>query len=480
MTNKAHRSVPGNLREPSISVRWMDDPVVAFANSGVHTDPKIGIPLYGPRSFGTPRHPAEIHVGYVGEMEAIEKVRRFVQECTKGVAAADRQNGSVAFPGLHSDVGFRIKLIESDALIEPITVAEKDKLLQQSGLHAKFDGLLSLFEEKVSILCDKDYPLDYIFLALSEDIYSKLRILKQSPTSPPPHRSLRRALKARLMKFGAPTQLIRDSTTGYTDDERDLQDLATRAWNLFTAMYYKAGGLPWSPIGLEPSTCFVGVSFYRPLGEPSSIRASIAQAFDEFGEGLILRGQKFRWNQQIDKSPHLGSEHAEQLISEVLHRYQLECNHTPKRIVIHKSSRFDPEERAGFTKAMVGVSRYDLLTVGKTSAFRLLRAGTYPPLRGTAAIFGDNHLLYTTGYLRGSNTYPHGHVPSPLRIIDHYGDTPKEQLLRELLILTKMNWNSANVDGAYPITLQFARLVGEILQEIPQNMIPNVKYAYYM
>ena len=64
--------------------------------------------------------------------------------------------------------------------------------------------------------------------------------------------------------------------------------------------------------------------------------------------------------------------------------------------------------------------------------------------------------------------------------MDHYGDTPEEQLLMEIFILTKMNWNSASVDGAIPITLQFARLVGEILREVPENQIPNPKYIYYM
>jgi hypothetical protein len=71
-------------------------------------------------------------------------------------------------------------------------------------------------------------------------------------------------------------------------------------------------------------------------------------------------------------------------------------------------------------------------------------------------------------------------VPAPLRIVDHYGDTSKNQLLKELFVLTKMNWNTANVDGAFPITLQFARLVGEILKEFPENETPNPKYIYYM
>ena len=43
-----------------------------------------------------------------------------------------------------------------------------------------------------------------------------------------------------------------------------------------------------------------------------------------------------------------------------------------------------------------------------------------------------------------------------------------------------MNWNSANVDGSLPITLQFARKVGNIMREIPADSIPNPKYLFYM
>jgi hypothetical protein len=64
--------------------------------------------------------------------------------------------------------------------------------------------------------------------------------------------------------------------------------------------------------------------------------------------------------------------------------------------------------------------------------------------------------------------------------VDHYGDSTKAQLLNEILCLTKMNWNTANVDGDFPNTLQFARLVGEILREIPHDRTPNQKYSFYM
>jgi hypothetical protein len=471
------------LQTPQMTLQWLEEPELSFGNSQTHTNPKIGIPLFGPKSLNTSRHKSQVHIGFVGEPDAIEKVKRFLSDCSKGILAVDVENGSQSFPGISTEQGFGFEIVQSDSLVQKITSSEKELIKKNESLESQFSATLDLIEEKVSILCEQDHPLDYIFIVLTESVYNDIRVVK---TFDPilgkgrVTRNFRRALKARLMKYNKPTQIIRDSTTEHTSDERAMQDLATRAWNIITGMYFKVGGLPWGPTGLEPATCFVGISFFHPFGEPSYMRASIAQAFNEHGDGLVLRGQKFKWDDEIGKSPHLTQTLANQLVTEVIHRYQMELKQKPRRVVIYKSSRFEPAERDGFKNALVEVPEYDLVTVGTSGNFRLFRSGEYPPLRGTIMNVGKNHFLYTTGYVPELKKYPHGHVPAPLRIVDHYGDTSKNQLLQELFVLTKMNWNTANVDGAFPITLQFARLVGEILKEFPEDEIPNPKYIYYM
>jgi hypothetical protein len=66
-------------------------------------------------------------------------------------------------------------------------------------------------------------------------------------------------------------------------------------------------------------------------------------------------------------------------------------------------------------------------------------------------------------------------------VADHNGgDTSRRDLLKEILLLTKMNWNSANYAESLPITLRFASLVGDILREIPPHIKPQRRYAFYM
>jgi hypothetical protein len=70
-----------------------------------------------------------------------------------------------------------------------------------------------------------------------------------------------------------------------------MQDEATRAWNFFCALYYKAGGIPWrlARESTDLMTCYMGISFYHdPTSE--TLSTSVAQVFNERGEGMVVRG----------------------------------------------------------------------------------------------------------------------------------------------------------------------------------------------
>lgn len=115
------------------------------------------------------------------------------------------------------------------------------------------------------------------------------------------------------------------------------------------------------------------------------------------------------------------------------------------------------------------------------SSVRLLPESQYPPLRGTRFVVDDLDFLYSTGYIAELNRFFGMHVPSPIQVADHIGyDTPRETLIKEILILTKMNSNSANFAGLMPITLRFSRLVGDVMREIPPDREPLPNFKFYM
>lgn len=287
---------------------------------------------------------------------------------------------------------------------------------------------------------------------------------------------LHHGLKARAMVLGIATQLIWQGTL---DGSTPTEDEATRAWNLWTGLYYKAGGVPWRVAGLDPSACYVGLSFYRDRGD-TAFRTSMAQAFSDRGEGIVLRGEPFRW--ESTRSPHLGREQARQLLTQLLDAYQEHLHHAPSRVVLHKWQRYEPDEHQGFDEALAaaGVHSADLIAFGSRD-IRFFRVGTEPPLRGTAVTLSPTSaILYTRGYVPFLETYPGMRVPRPLDITEHLGSSSMTDLCREIIALTKMDWNSAAFAGKAPITTDFAEDVGHILSEVPAGVTPRPNYRFYM
>ncbi len=486
-TKTSSKIVPLTLHPPRCSSFWLPEPELSFAGEKTHSDPKVGIALYGPKSLGTSRHKKEVHIGIIGTGEGAEIAQEFLQNCAAGIDGdVEGKEGKIEhkhtpFPGCNADAGFRCDLQLSTDLVEPITQQERREITRIKIARERFEALLTLLGDKMALLKDKDHPLDYISIVLSKDLYDACRVVDYlEPKVGMVHRDLRRAFKAIAMKSQKPTQILQEATAaGINRKNKTLDHKSKIAWNLFTGLYFKVDGLPWGPVGLPPSSCFIGISFFRPLGSVSTLRTSVAQAFDENGEGLVLRGHDFEWDEdKYGKTPHLPAEMSKNLIEMVLKRYEQERRQPPQRVVVYKSSRYEPDELEGFQDALAAIGKYDLVALSTTSDMRLVRAGEYPPLRGTSFTVGDISYLYTSGYLSELGTYPHGHVPSPLQIADHVGDTSRKELMREIMILTKMNWNSADYAGLIPIPLRFSRLVGDILKEVVGE--PEAKYKYYM
>lgn len=61
-------------------------------------------------------------------------------------------------------------------------------------------------------------------------------------------------------------------------------------------------------------------------------------------------------------------------------------------------------------------------------------------------------------------TYPGPHVPQPFEV-RRIGDGDPVSAAQDVLNLTRMNWNTADIRGKWPVSLSFARRVGGILDE---------------
>ena len=183
---------------------------------------------------------------------------------------------------------------------------------------------------------------------------------------------------------------------------------------------------------------------------------------------MILRGEEISLPKKRDRTPHLNEEQAYDLLQMSLKEYYDAVKIFPKRY------NFDirllilvRDEISGFHNAAedLHINQVDLVSI-QESDIRLYRHGNYPPLRGTHMSFSDRfHILYTRGSVPYYETYPSSYIPRPLEIkLSQYDESPN-LICDEILSLTKMNWNNTQFDRRFPITIECARNVGEILRE---------------
>jgi hypothetical protein len=460
-------------------------------------------------------HPAAIKLGFIGTRETIAGAKEWIDECSgfvesenieriKGpdgddlplLPAADQKVAEQVrlhkilnrdFVGLSADSPFECSFQVNERWQRVIRPEEIDAILTESDKTQRILRLVALFESHVQNLATTGPSPDVIILALTKEILDQAHAVQITGNF---YLNFRRAIKAKVMKWGIPIQLIRRETVLGTGTR--LQERATRAWNLSTALYYKADGVPWRPTTLEPDTCFVGIDFYVScdVNERLTMRSSVAQAFDYLSQGLILRGDPFEWDETAQgRSPHMTREGARTLIRSSLGEYVKVRGTTPRRVVIHKSSQFwghDHEPYNELDGLREGIREVfpscetDFLAL-RHSGIRLFREGKYPPARGTYfCLGGKRHFLYTMGFVPYLETYPGSFVPEPYEIVDHHGGSSPKELFREVLALTKMNVNNCSFSDGIPITLAFSHKIGEIMKHIAAGDAVETRYKFYM
>lgn len=481
MRTKKTRTTRPFLKTPRFTASYLPEPLLEFAGGRRHVDPKTGIIRFGPKSLSSQnRHPARIRTGFIGTAETIEKAGSWIEKTSNGVRGAPER---LEFPGFRADRGFFAEVEQSPDWNAPIFGSDLSDIKSHRLRIGRFDAALSMLNKKLETLSRKDRPPEYVIVALPDDLLAECQTVQtRSAEHGVVIRNLRRALKAIAMRYRLPTQILLEKTTSNDEPDDYPSDIA---WDFYTAMYFKAGGFPWGPVGLTPASCFLGVSFFRPFGtEDARVQSSLVQAFDEHGDGLVLRGQDFLWDAKREgsRAPHLSAEQATWIVNHTLDRYRDEMGQFPTRMVIHKSSRYWPAETEGFRVALDRRNiQYDLAALAPTDTVRLFPVNQYPPLRGTRFTLDDLDYIYTTGFQSDLQQFHANHVPSPLQLADHIGgDTSRGQLLTEILVLSKLNWNCSLMGGLMPITQTFARRVGDILREIPPGFSPLANFKYYM
>jgi hypothetical protein len=150
------------------------------------------------------------------------------------------------------------------------------------------------------------------------------------------------------MKHGLPTQIVWERTLR---GKNVKQDPATMAWNLFLLQSIKkltTSRGSWKPFP-RPHALSGFPSSARTHPSPRS-KPVLRKHFRE-GVSLVLQGPRTITDRKGNPVPHLSEKEAEVLLTNVLKLFSDYHDTKPRRVVVHKTSKYWPEELGGFRKA---------------------------------------------------------------------------------------------------------------------------------
>ena len=195
----------------------------------------------------------------------------------------------------------------------------------------------------------------------------------------------------------------------------------------------------------------------------------------EFGPWYSIQRNEF----------HLTKAAARELLKGALATYEAQGGRQLREVFLHARSGLNQDEFAGFRQAcpndvnLVGIRvRKDRLG---PRLFRhdthpvVSRRGMYPVLRGVFWQRTERHgFLFTSGFKERIAVYDGWEVPVPLSITLQHGEAELVVIARDILALSKANYNACQLGESEPITVKYSDRVGEILLSNPE--LPKEKW----
>ena len=497
-------------------VNILDEPALEFRYGQQVSDPRDGLSIFGPYDIDSPGHPGALSYGVIGTSEGIDRFSAWSRAMVSAWTDApnDRLLLWPPYPGFQASFG-------SDWRIEPVwsKVLDSDELSDIARRHDPYERVYLAVDQYISVFGDLqklDQRVGVMVCVVPDEIYRNCRISSRvsQPTGVTVTQKtrnsrkkgqleffsdyaqeqydlsldFRRQIKARTMKYNIPIQIVRESTLRLNDENRfgmrQLTPLSNRMWNLSSALYYKGGGKPWKLASAREGVCYVGLAFRRTdSNHGTKTAACAAQMFLDDGDGIVFLGNYGPWYSPEEKQFRLSPDAAHDLLKGALDTYAQLHGRTLTEVFLHSRSDISTDEFQGYKSAATeGLRIVGIRVRQRRNGPRLYRPEKrWPVIRGTLWQHSP-----TKGYLFGSGfrprlgTYDGWETPAPLQIDIQHGDAELVDVARDILGLTKLNYNACSAGDTQPVTVKFSDAVGEILVSNPNVTDRQPTFRYYI
>lgn len=502
---------------------YFSEPRLTFGMGQSLESPKDGLFLFGP--LENKGRGGALRIGVIGTRTGLSHFYNWVAQIQGFIPAADSLSPQHRpFPGFAAAFGLSFPTrpiheicIQDTQINEALFIADRHQAIYKT---------VDVFADPIRrYLAQEEAPVDVWFVIIPERIYEHGRpksvvpkemriesshhgskrlakdLLTQHPLFAEDYEaakpyyyelSFHNQLKARLLEGShrAVIQIVRETTiapqaflNAKGEPLRKPQDPATIAWNLCTTTYFKAGLRPWRLTEVRPGVCYIGLVFKQiETTKDDDAACCGAQMFLDSGDGMVFRGAVGPWRTGRKGEYHLKKDSAQKLISMVVEAYKQSHGSYPTELFIHGKTFFNDAEWEGFQLAVPKGTNVVGVRIRPAKDLKMFRFGSHPVLRGTALCRTDRTgYLWTKGYIPYLQTYPGRETPNPLRIDIVRGDAALTRVMRDVMGLTKLNFNACIYGDGEPVTLRFADSVGEILTAGPDNDDqPPLPFKYYI
>lgn len=463
----------------------LDEPELSFDPEDIQRDvnPLRGLLQHGPYSAGTfSIYRPEIRLATIAPASGWNGLRKLVNTLRSTHTPRDRKEYVPDFGGFESTFG--VPIVAAPPMAHIKLDNDLSALGQSGSSSERLAQALGSAIDRLNIVRDQ---FDVVLVHLPEAWRTASRA---------PDFDAHDALKAMGAAKGIPTQVINDRAIAF-----DFK--ASLAWRLSIALYVKAGGVPWklAPIpGSPEDTAFIGLA-YALRGDPSEAHyvTCCSQVFDADGGGMQFVAYEARDPvqdlQEAKRNPFLTRDDMRAVLARSLNLYQgRNGGRPPRRMVVHKTTAFKPEELDGVMDALACVDEVECIEISSSPGWRGVwlkqskRKGQrsepdgYPIPRGTCLHrSGTSALVWVAGNaplaaLRGDYYQGKKSIPRPISFTRHAGQGSLETTAIEALALTKMDWNNDALYDPVPVTIRYSQRLAQTIANVPT--LPGREYPY--
>jgi hypothetical protein len=450
---------------------WLPEPKLAFhpdrtSDRDIH--PLRGLLRFGPYSSGLVPDP--IRVATISPAGESKRLFGFVRELNAASKPTERRDYLPEWPGFQPVFGLHMRGATRACHLE----LDQQLEVEVAASTAPHIVLAERLLRAIQALEARRAEFDVLF------VYIPQRWAAGFTGGTSDDFDLHDHLKATTAARRLPVQLLRE------DKALAYPDQASVMWRIGLALYVKAGGIPWKLADADPETAHIGISYaVRPVeSDRPRFVTCCSQVFDAEGAGLEFVAYDAHEVELQRDNPFLSRTEMFRVMTRSMDLYRRRhAGRSPRRVMVHKTTEFKPEEMDGAMEALHLCEAVDLIQVVEDVGWRGVRisgrAGTtkgeptaFPVSRGTVIGIGEREaLLWTHGDVQGvgqGNSYFQGarSTPRPLRLVRHAGHGSWDDTSRAALGLSKMNWNNDALYDPLPVTMSYAKVLARVVKRM--------------